>query len=478
MKRILVLSILLLVAFSLVACGEDKSSRETQNDVIKNQATEPIEDVEVSKPPVQLPIITLSDDVKSLFNEEIYSDWLPTIDNDISKEKLANHKPINLLFVLQSDQSMTFSMLAVDPEKEDMELIIIPGEMNTTLKYKNGGDNLFAAYYQGEGSYSAAAVRTVLGVDVDFQLTIDTNGIKDIVDGIGQITVDSERFKNNSDEAEKLDRDGIDDYLYSNFANSDIVYKQHKVIEAAIKNILQDNSSEKLATAIEIMSTNSYMDTNAEFVDLKNLLTDYDIFSKNIETYELSIGNIGYVKKEEVEKVKGMLGNNAYFSEGRYEKAEPMEDIEIRRDNLSFGVPVQPLSDLKYVNDDYGFSLQLPDSWKERYIVWNIENSEVQGPKEASDTIVFSMVDDGKYIGDCFYIYVYEGSVDEVKAYYENTPMFEEFITARDNVSLVYNRPAELPPQLFEEPYLDLADRYADMVNEDSEEILKTVKFE
>lgn len=143
-----------------------------------------------------------------------------------------------------------------------------------------------------------------------------------------------------------------------------------------------------------------------------------------------------------------------------------------------FGDEVEPSDSLIYDDKEYQFTVELPESWKGKYFIQISKSDFEHFPKEPSKSIVFNMVHNGKYIGYLFSIEVLEGiSEEEVKEYYKNWPGFEGFIGAGNNVVLVYARPGEMEAPLYEEPYIEVGNEFAKMVEEDMPKILDTLEF-
>ncbi|WP_068677364.1 DUF3298 domain-containing protein [Oceanobacillus sp. Castelsardo] len=144
-----------------------------------------------------------------------------------------------------------------------------------------------------------------------------------------------------------------------------------------------------------------------------------------------------------------------------------------------FGDSVEPASTLQYTDEDYGFSLTFPESWKDSYLVHETSITEYHfAPVEPSKVLAVSMVEDGKYIGDVFFIDVLEGvSEQEAKAFYKQGEGFQDFVAEGNGVSLAYGMIGEMPLPLYEEPYLETGNQYAKMAQDDRVTILETVKF-
>lgn len=164
------------------------------------------------------------------------------------------------------------------------------------------------------------------------------------------------------------------------------------------------------------------------------------------------------------------------YKEVFYEKT----DVESVQGPITynFGDSVEPENTLKYIDQEYGFSVDIPQSWNDKYLVRIAEDYYENLPKEPSKSIDFSMVDDGKYIGDLFSIEVLEGiSEEEVKEYYKDWPGFEGFIGAENGIVLVYTRPGMMPEQLYGEAYVETGNQFSKMVEEDMPKILETLQF-
>jgi Protein of unknown function (DUF3298)/Deacetylase PdaC len=120
---------------------------------------------------------------------------------------------------------------------------------------------------------------------------------------------------------------------------------------------------------------------------------------------------------------------------------------------------------ITYNNKDYGFELELPASWKNKFTV---EKSAAQ----TTDTSYnFNLKIDGKVICNIFTIYVHE------KEEYMEGPI-ETYIATKDGKVFTYGTIMEMPLEFSTDPSLqNEADEFSKMVNEDVPELMSSFTF-
>lgn len=144
-----------------------------------------------------------------------------------------------------------------------------------------------------------------------------------------------------------------------------------------------------------------------------------------------------------------------------------------------FGDSVKPLTSLNYENDKYGFKFKLPESWKEKYIIQEIDIADTNFVKTPSTVLAFSRVEDGKFIGDVFVLAIIENeSANEIMNYYKNGSGYETVVDNGDDLILIFEQPGQMPTQVYEYPFKETGDRLAKMIGSDLPNIRNSVKFQ
>lgn len=492
LKKVLIIGLLFGILLTLIGCGSNRSDQGAEAKLANNEQQEHNidndEEKAKEKKKVNIPSIDLSDDAKSIFDEHIYKDS-NTIRTDLSKEKIKNNEPINIVVTSYLEKEVSLALVSVDINDEALKVTHIPTDIKTSYVQKNGGDDVLAAILMG---YEAGAVRDILDIEVDYSITVALDELEELVDQIDSITVHNE-YAFETDEyffeegSIDLNGDQMQHFIgnHSNHITDDFIHENYeKVIGAIIENILQNDTTEKLESAIEIMQKYPFgLETNFDREDIKTLFDTYQLLDKEVNSYLIQGKSVktseGYdyldVSEEEYEKVREMLGKNG----ARLEIADDRQDLEEGMIK-EFGYPVKPENSLTYVNETYGFSLKLPKSWEGQYFVQEIEPTDTPiWPQKPSRLIMFSMAEAGKNMGGIFTLAIFEEmSQVEVEAYFADGPGFEVPVdTTGQDFSMAYSRPGQMNEELYSEPYFEVGNKLSKMVEIDLPNVIETIEF-
>ncbi|MFD1412270.1 hypothetical protein [Oceanobacillus jeddahense] len=248
-----------------------------------------------------------------------------------------------------------------------------------------------------------------------------------------------------------------------------------EIAELAAQKLITDD---KFAEYREDPVSDYYMEAAYEVTD--PLENDYNSFTLSEEALTVYIpqDNSLFARSEGIVGVELPWDEIEGFQGSSYDE-EAANELVQETTSYIFGESAEAMTALTYMDEEYGFSVELPESWEGKYVVRESEDYYDHLIKESSKSIVFSMVEDGMYIGDLFSIEVIEGiDENEVEAYYEDWPGFEGYIAAGNDIVLVYTRPGMMPEQLYEEPYIETGNQFSQMVEQDMSGILETVEFE
>lgn len=263
---------------------------------------------------------------KNTVNEKMH-DPVETIDTKLTKEKLKATEPLNVLLLgidSEDDQrgrSDAIMVMQLDPITDALTIVSIPRDTRTEIVGKGIEDKINHAYAFGGAEMSVATVENFLGVDIDYYVSINMDGLVELVDELGTITISNEVAWTDSkyDFPEGIvEMDGQKTMSYVRMRKKDPMgdfgrtHRQRKVIEGIINEGASVGSVPKFSGMLEILGTN--MSTNMDFDDMKQLFSGYKDTRRNVSEYMISgsgqkIDGIYYliVPDEEVQKAHDLL---------------------------------------------------------------------------------------------------------------------------------------------------------------------------
>src|SRR5690625_2848339 len=121
-----------------------------------------------------------------------------TIDTNLSKKKLKGTKPINVLLLgidaheNQNGRSDAIMIMQLQPKDDAMTIVSIPRDARTEIIGKGFDDKINHAYAFGGPDMAVATVENFLNIDLDYYVTINMDGLVELVDELGTITVDND----------------------------------------------------------------------------------------------------------------------------------------------------------------------------------------------------------------------------------------------------------------------------------------------
>lgn len=270
-------------------------------------------------------------DAKQTVNKKIHEN-VTSIDTKVGKKKISKEKPLNILLLGvdkrpgDGGRSDALMVLSLDPKKNEMKLISIPRDTRTLIAGKGYEDKINHAYAFGGVDMSIATVENLLNVELDYYVEMNMQGLSEMVDAVGGITVDNpidwydEGYYKKGYHYEKgnISLNGAKALGYVRMRHLDPnggfgrTKRQRQVIQAIIDKGASISSVTKIDSMIDVLGDN--MTTNMDFDDMKNLLFNYKDVRQNVVSYMMqgngtTIDGVYYllVPDEEVAKVHGMI---------------------------------------------------------------------------------------------------------------------------------------------------------------------------
>lgn len=271
---------------------------------------------------------------KKLVNEEMHHP-VDVIDTSVTKKKLNKTEPINVLLLgidaegNQAGRSDAIMVMQLDPVTDALTIVSIPRDTRTEIIGRGFQDKInhaFAFGYNECGAscganMSIATVENLLDIEIDYYVSINMDGLVELVDELGTISVDNHISWNDgtySFPEGVVEMDGNKTKAFVRMRKQDPsgdfgrTQRQRKVIEGIIQKGASVGSLPHLTGMMDVLGKN--MSTNMDFNDMKSLFGDYRNTRRNITEYMLSgngttIDGIYYliVSEEEIEKVHKMF---------------------------------------------------------------------------------------------------------------------------------------------------------------------------
>ncbi|HLR60869.1 MAG TPA: LCP family protein [Lentibacillus sp.] len=275
---------------------------------------------------IGLYVFSIYGNAKDTVNEKMHEP-VDSIDRNTTQKKMEASEPLNILLLgvderkYDSGRSDALMVLSLNPKDDSMQLVSIPRDTRTTIVGKGFEDKINHAYAFGGSDMSVATVENFLNIELDHYVRMNMEGLKELVDKLGTITVDNEIAWNDGKydfNTGPVEMDGDKTMAYVRMRKQDPdgdfgrTERQRKVIQGIIERGASVGSVTKINDYIDVLGSN--MTTNMDFDDMKKLFNGYRSTRKNIASYQMkgsgtNIDGTYYlmVPDEEVAKVHGMI---------------------------------------------------------------------------------------------------------------------------------------------------------------------------
>lgn len=283
-------------------------------------------------------VFYLYQSTKKLVNEDMHNP-VDVIDTALTKKKLNKTEPINVLLLgidaegNQAGRSDAIMVMQLDPTTDDMTIVSIPRDTRTEIVGRGTEDKInhaFAFGYQECGvpcgaNMAIASVENLLDIEIDYYVSMNMNGLVELVNELGTITVDNEIAWSDGKydfPVGIVELDGEKTKAFVRMRKKDPsgdfgrTKRQRQVIEGIIQKGASVSSLTNLTGMMEVFGNN--MSTNMDFEDMKTMFSDYRNTRRNVSEYMMTgegkmIDGIYYliVSDEEIQKVHNMLMKNS-----------------------------------------------------------------------------------------------------------------------------------------------------------------------
>jgi len=245
---------------------------------------------------------------------------------------VSDGKPINVLLLGVDERphdvgrSDTMIVMSLNPKTKSMLMMSIPRDTRTEIVGYGEQSKINSAYAHGGTTMAMKTVENFLNINIDYVVKINMEGLVDLVNAVGGITVDNkidwydEGYYKKGYHYKKgtIHLDGAQALGYSRMRHLDPRgdigrnERQRQVITAIVNKGKSFTSVTHMQEILDAVGKN--VKTNATFDDMKNLAAGYRQCRDHIYSYEIQgdsqmIGGGSYivVSDEEKQKVHDMI---------------------------------------------------------------------------------------------------------------------------------------------------------------------------
>ncbi|SFK37243.1 cell envelope-related function transcriptional attenuator common domain-containing protein [Marinilactibacillus piezotolerans] len=219
-------------------------------------------------------------------------------------------------------RSDTMMLMTVNPNTEKTTIVSIPRDTYTEIVGNGTMDKINHAYAFGGTAMALNTVQNLFDIPVDYFVSVNMEGLQQIIDAVGGIDVTPELTFNQGAysfvEGQTVHMDGNTALEYSRMRKKDPngdygrQERQRSIVEATVRKIASVESVLNYQGVLNSLSAN--MQTNMSFDDMVDAFTKYNSAVSNISQEQLSgTGEkqdgvyYEFIPEEEVQRVSNIL---------------------------------------------------------------------------------------------------------------------------------------------------------------------------
>ncbi|MFW2900582.1 LCP family protein [Carnobacterium maltaromaticum] len=224
----------------------------------------------------------------------------------------------------EQGRSDSIMVVTVNPNTNESKIVSIPRDTYTEIIGQGTTDKINHGYAFGGTAMAVNTVQNLLNIPIDYYIEVNMQGVKDLVDAVGGIDVNSPlEFKQNGFEFTKgpVHLDGEKALAFSRNRYDDPTGdygrqgRQRQVIEAVVKKAATFSTLTNYKDILNALQNN--MKTNLTFDNMYDIQAKYKAAAGNIEQVQMQgtgemINDISYqiISPDELARVSGILRNN------------------------------------------------------------------------------------------------------------------------------------------------------------------------
>ncbi|MFC6465176.1 LCP family protein [Marinilactibacillus sp. GCM10026970] len=197
---------------------------------------------------------------------------------------------------VEQGRSDTMMVMTINPNTDKTTLVSIPRDTYTEISGRGTMDKINHAYAFGGTSMSVNTVQNLFDIPIDYYISINMEGLQQIVDAVGGITVTPhltfEQGGYSFVDGQKTNMDGKMALEYSRMRKKDPngdygrQERQREVVQASARKMASVESVLNYKDVLNTLSVN--MQTNLTFDNMVNTFTKYNSAIGNINQEQLT----------------------------------------------------------------------------------------------------------------------------------------------------------------------------------------------
>ncbi|EGO5074362.1 LytR family transcriptional regulator [Enterococcus faecalis] len=242
-----------------------------------------------------------------------------------SSNNLNSNKPFSILLLgidtgnygrVDKGRSDTIMVGTVNPKTQKTTIISIPRDAYVEIVGQHIWDKINHSYAFGGISMTVNTINKLLGIQLNYYVSVNMKGLEDLVDVLGGIKINNQiSFTQNGCTFKKgtITLNGKESLAYSRmrYADPEGDYgrqkRQRLVVEAILNKLLNISTIFSYTDLLSIGKNN--IETNITFKEMKKVLTDCNMCLSNVGTEQLkgvdiTEGGISYQKIQEEELLR------------------------------------------------------------------------------------------------------------------------------------------------------------------------------
>ncbi|GEM01625.1 cell envelope-related function transcriptional attenuator common domain-containing protein [Halolactibacillus halophilus] len=249
------------------------------------------------------------------------------IDTEKTKEKIENKDNINILLLgIDSESSVSgrsdaIIVMTLNPNEDKIQLVSIPRDTRVTIVGRGEEDKINHAHAFGGPDMAIETVESFLDIDIDYFARVNMDGMAELVDLVGPITVNNELAFSQGGDTFPLGDITLTGPETMNFVRmrkedprGDFgrTERQRKVIEGIVAEGAKIENITRISDLLDVLGDN--VSTNMTFSDMTSLFQDYRQTASNFEDYQMQgsgtmINGIYYyiVTEDEINRVHDLI---------------------------------------------------------------------------------------------------------------------------------------------------------------------------
>lgn len=269
-------------------------------------------------------------DVRST-SDSVYEDLVGQEQKRDSKVNINDGEPFSVLLMgidtgtegrVEHGRSDTMMVMTINPNTEKTTIVSIPRDTYTEIVGRGHNDKINHAYAFGGTAMSVNTVQNLLDIPIDYYVSINMEGLEQIVDALGGITVVPDRSFEQSGytftQGQSTEVDGSGALAYSRMRMQDPEgdygrqRRQREVVQGIVSELASVDSIMNYRGVLDVIDNN--MSTNLAFDDMIDVFRRYR--SATGQTNEEQLVGVGtridgiyydIVSDEELERVQNIV---------------------------------------------------------------------------------------------------------------------------------------------------------------------------